>query len=147
MAVSRHHVAALQAALAGDADSFDRLDHELGLSEGREFATLLATAFVIAARLRFAGGWSTADVIRFVSPARIRDSNRATVSPTLAEQLILSALRDAPLSVPADEIATACTEFTLMRRLVTDLDDERLSLLLVQAQDSANQWIAEQASI
>jgi hypothetical protein len=60
--------------------------------------------------------------------------------------LILSALRDVPLSVPADEIATAYTEFILMRRLVTDLDDERLSLL-VQAQDSANQWIAEQASI
>jgi hypothetical protein len=61
--------------------------------------------------------------------------------------LILSALRDAPLSVPADEIATAYIEFILMRRLVTDLDDERLSLLLVQAQDSANHWIAEQASI
>jgi hypothetical protein len=60
--------------------------------------------------------------------------------------LILSALRDAPLSVPADEIATAYIEFILMRRLVTDLDDERLSLL-VQAQDSANQRIAEQASI
>lgn len=72
MAVSRHHVEAHQAALAGGADSFDRLDHELGLSEGREFPKLLATAFVIAARLRFARGWSTADRIRFVSQARIR---------------------------------------------------------------------------
>jgi hypothetical protein len=34
-----------------------------------------------------------------------------------------------------------------MRRLVSDLGDERLSLLLAQAQDNANQWIAEQASI
>jgi hypothetical protein len=146
MTVSRHHVAALQAALAGDAGSFDRLDHGLDLSEGREFPTLLSTAFIIAARLRFAGDWSTADVIRFVSQARIRDGNRTTVSPTLAEQLILSALRDTPLSVPADEIATAYTQFILMKSLVTDLDDERLSLLLAQAQDSANQWIAEQAS-
>jgi hypothetical protein len=146
MRVSRHHVAALQAALAGDADSFDRMDHELGLSEGREFPALLSMAFIIAARLRFAAGWSTSDVIRFVSRARLQDGNRTTLSPTLAEQLILSALRDTPLSVQADEIAKAYTQFTLMKTLVSDLDDERLSLLLAQAQDDANQWIAEHAS-
>jgi hypothetical protein len=103
-------------------------------------------AFIIAARLRFAAGWSTSDVIRFVSRARLQDGNRTTLSPTLAEQLILSALRDTPLSVQADEIAKAYTQFTLMKTLVSDLDDERLSLLLAQAQDDANQWIAEHAS-
>ena len=144
MRVSRHHVAALQAALAGDADSFDRMDQELGLSEGREFPALLSMAFVIAARLRFAEGWSTSDVIRFASRVRLQDGDRITLSPTLAEQLILSALRDTPLSAQADETAKAYTQFTLMRSLVSDLGDGRLSLLLAQARDSANQWIAEQ---
>jgi hypothetical protein len=61
--------------------------------------------------------------------------------------MILSALRHTPFSVPAEATATAYTQFILMRRLVSDLGDERLSLLLAQAQDSANQWIAKQASI
>ena len=84
---------------------------------------------------------ATGDVLP--PPARRPRRPRITSS---AGQLILSALRDAPLSVPADEIAAAYTEF-ILRRLVTDLDDERLSLLLVQAQDSANHRIAEQASV
>jgi hypothetical protein len=147
MTISSHHVAALHAALTDDADAFDRIDREIGLGEGREFPALLTMAFITASQLRFARDWSTADVIKFVSQVRIRDGERAPVSPTLAEQMILSALRDTPFAVPAEATATAYTQFILMKRLVSDLGDERLSLLLAQAQDSANHWIAEQASI
>ena len=146
MTISRHHVAALHAALTGDADAFDRIDRDIGLGDGRDFPALLTTAFIAASHLQFANGWSTADVIRFVSQVRIRDGDRVPVSPTLAEQMILSALGDKPFSISADATATAYTQFILMRRLVSDLGDERLSLLLAQAQDNANQWIAEQAS-
>jgi hypothetical protein len=144
MTISRHHVAALQAALAGDADSFDRMDGELGLSEGREFPALLSMAFIIAARLQFGRDWSTAEVIRFVSQARIQEGSRITISPTISEQLILSALRDTPLVVAADETTMAYNQFILMRRLASGLDSKWLSLLLAQAQDNANQWMAEQ---
>jgi hypothetical protein len=146
MTISRHHVAALHAALTGDADAFDRIDREIGLGDGRDFPALLTTAFIAASHLRFASRWSIADVIKFVSQVRIRDGDRAPISPTLAEQMILSALHDTPFSVPTDATATAYTQFILMRRLVSDLGGERLSLLLAQAQVSANQWIAEQAS-
>lgn len=146
MTISRHHVAALHAALTGDADAFDRIDREIGLGDGRDFPALLTTAFITASHLRFASGWSIAHVIKFVSQVRIRDGDRAPISPTVAEQMILSALQDTPFSVLADATATAYTQFILMRWLVADLDDERLRLLLAQAQDGANQWIAEQAS-
>ena len=147
MTIASHHVAALHAALTDDADAFDRIDREIGLGEDRDFPALLTMAFITASHLRFASDWSTAGVIKFVSQVRIHDGDHAPISPTLAEQMILSALRDTPFSVPAEATATAYTQFILMRRLVNNLGDERLSLLLAQAQDSANQWIAEQASI
>ena len=146
MTISRYHVAALHAALTGDADAFDRIDREIGLGDDRDFPALLTTAFIAASHLRFASGWSIADVIKFVSQVRIRDGDRVPIRPTLAEQMLLSALRDTPFSVPADATATAYTQFILMRKLVSDLGDGRLSLLLAQAQDSANQWIDEHAS-
>lgn len=145
MTISRHHVAALRAALIGDADAFDRIDYELGLGDGRDFPALLTAAFIAACHLRFPSGWSVADVIKFVGQVRVRDGDRVPVSPTLAEQMILSALRDTPLPGPADATVAAYTQFVLTRRLVSGLSGERLSLLLAQAQDGADQWIAEQS--
>jgi hypothetical protein len=101
--------------------AFDRIDREIGLGEGRDFPALLTMAFITASHLRFASDWSTADVIKFVSQVRIRDGDRAPVSPTLAEQMILSALRDTPFSVPAEATATAYTQFILLRRLSVTL--------------------------
>jgi hypothetical protein len=71
-------------------------------------------------------------------PVRARGSRMAgRLSPTLAEQLILSALRNAPLRGQPDETVRAYTQFVLLRELVSDLDDEQLGMLLAQARDGA----------
>jgi hypothetical protein len=147
MTIASHHVVALHAALTVDVDAFDRIDREIGLGDGRDFPALLTMAFITACHLRFGSDWSTADVIKFVGQVRIRDGDRVPLSPTLAEKMVLSALRDTPLSVPAEATATAYTQFILMRGLVSDLGDERLNLLLARAEDSANEWTAEQTNI
>ena len=75
MTVTPDHLAALRAALAGDAGAFDRINRESGLGDGQGFPVLVAMAFVAAVRSRFRGGWSTADMIRFVSQVRIRNND------------------------------------------------------------------------
>jgi hypothetical protein len=80
-------------------------------------------------------------VIKFVGQLRVRNGDNAALSPTLAEQLILSALRDTPLQGEFSETATAYTQFLLLRELVSDLDGERLDVLLTRAQDDADRWI------
>ncbi len=74
-------------------------------------------------------------MIRFVGRVRGGDSGHPELSPALAEQLILSALRNIPLTGQPDETATAYTQFVLLRALVSGLDDEQLITLLSAAAD------------
>jgi hypothetical protein len=145
--VTADHVAALRAALAGDAGAFDRLDREHGLGDGEEFPVLLATAFIAAVRRRFPGGWPTADVIGFVGQVRVRgggygDGGYGDLSPGLAEQLILSVLRDAALRGQFGEAATAYAQFVLLKELVSGYGDGQLNALLAEARDGTDRWIA-----
>jgi len=135
--ISASCVAALRAALVGDAAGFEWLAGQPGLAQGEEFPGLMAMAFVAAARRRFPAGWPAADVIRFVGQVRGGDSGHPELSPTLAEQLILSALRNVPLHGHPDETATAYTQFVLLRELVSDLDGDQLSALLAGTRDDA----------
>lgn len=133
MTITAGHVAALRAALAGDAAGFERLAGQSDFADGQELPGLMAMTFVAAARRRFPAGWSAADVITFVGRVRAGDSGHSVLSPTLAEQLLLSALRNAPLRGRPDETAAAYTQFVLLRELVSDLDGEQLSTLLAAA--------------
>lgn len=145
MTVTADQVAALRAALAGDSGAFDRIDREAGLGDGQEFPVLVAMAFIAAVRHQFPRGSSTADVIRFVSQVRVENGDDGDLSPTLAEQLILSALRDTPLSVRSGETARASAQFALLSVLVGDLDDDQLNTLLTRARDDADRWLAGRA--
>jgi hypothetical protein len=146
--IAAGHVAALRAALAGDAAGFDWLAGQSGSAHGQEFPGLMAMAFIAAVRRRFPAGWPAADVITFVGQVRAGNSGRLALSPTLAEQLILSALRNVPLRGQPDQTATAYTQFVLLRELVSDLDGDQLSTLLAGARDDAERtgWPARPAS-
>jgi hypothetical protein len=135
--ITADHVAALRAALAGDGFAFERLAEQSGSAYSRDLPYLMAMAFAAVVRRRFPDGWSAADVIKFVGQVRSGDGGHSALSPTLAEQLILSARRNAPLRGQPDETARAYTQFVLLRELVRDLDDEQLSMLLTQARDDA----------
>jgi hypothetical protein len=135
--ITAGHIAALRAALAGDGSAFERLADQSGSAYSQDLPYLMAMAFVAAVRRRFPDGWSVADVIKFVGQVRGGDGGHSALSPTLAEQLILSALRNAPLRGQPDETAGAYTQFVLLQELISDLDDEQLSMLLAQARDDA----------
>jgi hypothetical protein len=144
--VTPDHVTALRAALSGDAAFFEYMEHRADLGHGQEFPALMAAAFAAAVRSRFPGKWSVADVVRFVAQVRVWDSdNYGSLSPSLAEQLTLCALRGTPVPGRYDEVAKAYTQFMLLKDIASDLDDQQLEMLLTKAQDDADRWIAETA--
>jgi hypothetical protein len=146
MTVTSGHVTALRAALGGDTAAFEYMERHAGLRHGPEFPALMAAAFAAAVRSHFAGEWSPAEVIRFVSQVRVwNGDNYGGLNPGLAEQLILCALRGTPVHGQYDDVAKAYTQFMLLRDIADGLDDEQLEMLVAEAQDDADQWIAETA--
>lgn len=146
MTVRGDQIAALRAALTGDISTFERLGGTSGQNHGEEFPILVATAFIIAAQRRFPHEWSIADVIRFVGQVRVQcGDNYDDLSPAIAEQLILAALRDEPMGGEFDETDKAYTQFVLLSALVRDLDEQQLDMFLAESCEKADQWIAERA--
>jgi hypothetical protein len=148
MTVTDEQVAALRAALTGDMATFDGLGGASGLDYGDAFPVLMATAFILAARRRFGGGWSTADVTRFVGEVRLEyDPNDGCVDPDAAEQMLLAALRDKPLPAGIGEEARGNAQFALLNSMVSDRNSEihELDALLQEARQMADQWMARQA--
>jgi len=91
-------MAALRAALTGDAEALDRLGSRYGWDYGGEFAALTAKAFVAAARRHFPSDWSSADVIRFVGRLRARkQGKKADVDAGAAEHMLVSSLSGLPM--------------------------------------------------
>jgi hypothetical protein len=139
--VSNEHVTALRAALDGDEETFERLtsadeEHLMPLS------ALLAMAFSSVACMRFPEGWSAADVIRFVAWTRMQHGNDLDAfSPSLAEALLLTALRGIPVRGGFDDAAIAYTQTALLRALTGDLDEQHMETLFGYACQQADQWL------
>ena len=77
---------------------------------------------------------------------RVRSSDtHGDLSPSLAEQLMLAALRGTPVSSRFDETAKAYTQFIPLKDLANSLDDQQLDMLLGKARDDADRWMAETA--
>jgi len=98
MTISGAQAAALRAALAGDGQTFECLAAQFAATSEEEFGVLMASAFIIAARRRFAAGWSIGDVITFVGALRAHhEAEQAEVHAGVAEQMLLGALRGRPM--------------------------------------------------
>jgi hypothetical protein len=122
------------------------MERRADLGHSQEFPALMAAAFTAAVRSRFPGGWSVADVVKFVGQVRVRTSgNYGGLNPSLAEQLTLSALRSTPVPSQHDETAIAYLQFVLLKDLTSGLNDEELGILLAKARDNADEWIAQTA--
>jgi hypothetical protein len=142
--ITDSQITALRAALAGDADTLDRLGSGYGWEYGGEFAALAAKAFVAAAQRRFPPGWSTADVIRFVGRLRARNQGeQADVDAGAAEQMLLSAITGKPMRGEFSDLDKGYAQFALLAELVSDLDEGALHALLEDARDQADQWLAK----
>jgi hypothetical protein len=142
MRVSNEHVTALRAALDGDEETFERLTSGADEEHLAPLSVLLAMAFSSVARMRFPEGWSAADVVRFVAWMRVQYGNDLDAfSPSLAEALLLTALRGTPVRGEFDDAAIACTQAALLRALTGDLDEEHMNALFNYACQQADQWL------
>jgi hypothetical protein len=144
MIVSGAQVAALRAALAGDGQAFECLAGQFATASGEEgFGVLTASAFIRAARRRFASGWSIGDVIKFVGALRARnEAEQADVHAGAAEQMLLGALCGRPMHGEFGELEEGYAQFTLLAELVRDLDEQELNVLLNEARERAERWLA-----
>jgi hypothetical protein len=140
--VSDRDMAAALAVLTGDIDSFDGLQEEHDSTHGEGFAALMAMAFISAVRERFSSGWSLADIIRFVGQVRSQKENY-DLSPTIAEEMLLAALRNTSLPERTDEFAKGYAQVAVLAELAGNLDEQQLDEFLAKARVQADQWLAD----
>jgi hypothetical protein len=142
--VSHAQVAVLRAALTGDVQALEMLSELSGAASEEELSILATTAFIKAARKRFAPTWSGSDVIRFIGQVRAgRQREHSDIDAAAAEQMLISALGDTPLRGRFDEFAKGYAQAVLLRELTSQLDTEQLHTLLEEAREQANGWLAK----
>jgi hypothetical protein len=142
MTITPAHVAALQAMLTGDWDTFDRLVAAADFLEGEGYSILVLHAFHAAAQRRFPPGWSRGDLVRFVGHLRASDEWLAeALSATAAEQMLLRALTGEPMTREFDETAKGIAQVSLLAALVSDLDEESLGNFLAEVHERADAWL------
>jgi len=147
MTVTPAQFAALRAALTGDEETFERLTAAADFLNGEGFPVLVATAFVEAARQRFPPGWSRGDVVRFVGHLRARDGGaHEDLSATAAEQMLLSVLSEEPIAGEFNENAKGIAQVALLTELVSDLNEQDLSMFLAEVREQADAWLAQQVT-
>lgn len=150
MTVTDEYVAALRAFLTGD-PAFSGLARHLeardGDAGGTVYAALLAMTFTVAARRRFAGGYTTADVIRFVASARISPAGEAGIDPRAAERVLHAALDDAPAAHRVDAHARGLAITALLSAIVAEenLHGPALDELLAAARRLTDRALAQQS--
>jgi hypothetical protein len=145
MTVTELEIAMLRAHIAGEDEESQRLFGQqlAATGDASGLAVLVTAAFVIAARRKFAAGWNTAAVIRYVGRVRALLSERpGLLDPRVAEDELASALAG---QVPAaHEVgAVALARLFLLDALIASLhlDDKAIDDLLGEARDSADQML------
>lgn len=140
----------LRAQLAGEDDAAQRAFTsqlaETGDVSG--LGMLLYTAFVIAARRKFAPTWTRADVIGYVAHIRAMLSERPDIlDPITAEDELVAAL-GGNVTAAHDKGAKAAAWVILLLALAAslNLDDDAACALLKEARQPADQLLARVGS-
>jgi hypothetical protein len=145
MTVTGLEMAMLRAHIAGEDEEAQRLfGQQLAASgDAGGLAVLVTAAFVIAARRKFAAGWSRAAVIRYVGRVRALLSERpGLLDPRAAEDELSSAL-GGQASTGHEAGAVALARLFLLDSLIArlGLDDEGIDDLLGEARGSADRML------
>jgi hypothetical protein len=145
--VTGEQMTTLRAFLACD-PLYERLTRDLAAS-GRMhgFGELVYSAFVTAARRRFAPTWTSAQVVRYT--AHVRNSLRTAgvdLDPLATEMLIRQALGD-PIVSPYDDNAHAQVMLLVLGELTSEehLNDAGLDAFLAEARALADARLAAQS--
>lgn len=148
MPVTREQMT-LRALLAFD-PLYERLTRELAASgKWRDFAELVYSVFVTAARRRFAPTWTSAQIVRYT--ARARNGLRTAgvdLDPLATETLIRQALGD-PIVSHHDDNTHAQVMLFVLGELISEehLDGAGLDAFLAEACALADARLAAQGDV
>lgn len=140
MNIRPDHVAALRAVIARDDDALDGWSSTARAEDDLALGVLVSMAFVSAAQSRFAAGWTTADVIRFVAQTRTQYGAEDLV-PSLAEALLTNALGGRRKHEAPNDGANAYTQMVLLQSLTDGLSDHELVGLIEESSQRSNLWL------
>jgi hypothetical protein len=142
-------LSALRAMLAGDSEGYEKVTRQIAQGEKSwDFGILVASAFCVAVQRRFAGGYTSADVIHLVADERTRFNNPdRDFDPRIAERLIRAALgHGSAEGLPESERARIQIAFLMGLVADADLDEEGLAEFMAAARKLADAAIPYAAS-
>jgi hypothetical protein len=154
MEITSEYVADLRSLLTGDGDDpglIGRLQARDGLERcARNYGVLCGTALYLAARRRFPGGYTDADVIRLVGRTRARFAVDVDIDidPLVAEAAVREALGDAAATANMDpqELGNAVLPLLIVLLEQEDITADRIDDFLAEVLPQAEAWLPREQS-
>jgi hypothetical protein len=152
MLITSEYVAALRSCLTGEGD-YTELSRRLQARDGGErsagiYGVLSMMALQLAARRRFPGGYTDADVIRLVGRARAMFAEGYEIDPLAAEATVRGALGDTTATVDVDGLEMGTALFPLLIVLLEQegITTDRMDDFLADVLPLAEAWLARDQS-
>lgn len=150
MEITSEYVAALRSCLTGEGD-YSELSARLQARDGGEnsariYGVLSMMAFHLAARRRFPGGYTDADVIRLVGRTRAKFGDGYEIDPLVAEATVRGVLGDTAATADLDGLEMATALFPLLIVLLEQegVTTERMDAFLSEVLPLAEAWLARE---
>jgi hypothetical protein len=150
--ITREYVATLRSCLTGEGD-YNELSASLQARDGGErsahiFFALAGMALHLAARRRFPGGYTDADVIRLVGQARAMFGERYEIDPLVAEATLRGVLGDtaATANLGGLEMGTALFPLLIVLLEQEGITADRMDDFLADVLPLAEAWLARDQS-
>jgi hypothetical protein len=153
MLITSEYVAALRSCLTGEGDYME-LSRRLQARDGGErsagiYGVLSMTALHLAARRRFPGGYTDAEVIRLVGRARAMFGEGYEIDPLVAEATLRGVLGDASATAHLGGLEMGTALFPLLIVLLEQegITADQVDDFLADVLPLAEAWLArEQAA-
>lgn len=152
MQITSEYVAALRSCLTGEGD-YTELSRKLQARDGGErsagiYGVLSMMALHLAARRRFPGGYTDADVIRLVGQARAMLGEGYEIDPLAAEATLRGVLGDtaATANLGGLEMGTALFPLLIVLLDQEGITTDRMDDFLADVLPLAEAWLARDQS-
>jgi hypothetical protein len=150
--ITSEYVAALRSCLTGEGD-YTELTARLQARDGggrsaHTFFALSGIALHLAARRRFPGGYTDADVIRLVGKARAMLGEGYEIDPLVAEATLRGVLGDTAATANLDGLEMGTVLFPLLIVLLEQegITTDRMDGFLAEVVPLAETWLAGEQS-
>jgi hypothetical protein len=152
MEITSEYVATLRTFLTGEGDFIEMIkglqDRDGDKRSDRVYSALAESVLTLAARRRFAGGYTDADVIRLVGRARALLAGDYEIDPLAAEATLRYVLGKTEAAKQLDGPKVAAVLFPLLMVLLDEQDiiPDRIDDFLAEAVPPAEAFLARHAS-